>query len=174
MGLLVQTAKNYLCTCGSLIRVYYYNYAHGCVFAHALVVFLTSVVWVMNKRIFFGVVNDIRLAKGGVSFFQSVFFFKIFFTSQRLSILSVSLWPFLSPLTTKVLFIVAPVFLPPCLSFSSRCQNMNYSISLCLCLLFNRMSSCRFVFDSFSLFFFNTSWWLLFLLIVCITYNCTI
>lgn len=44
MGLLVQTAKNYLCTCGSLIRVYYYNYAHGCVFAHALVVFLTSVV----------------------------------------------------------------------------------------------------------------------------------
>lgn len=37
-----------------------------------------------------------------------------------------SLWSFLSPLITKVLFIVAPVFLPLCLCFSSHCQNMNY------------------------------------------------
>lgn len=34
MGLLVQTAKNYLCKCGSLIRVYYYNYVNMAVFLH--------------------------------------------------------------------------------------------------------------------------------------------
>lgn len=52
----------------------------------------------------------------------------LFFLSWCLYILSVSLWPFLSPLITKVLFIVALVF-SLSIYFSSLCQNMNYSIS---------------------------------------------
>lgn len=64
--------------------------------------FLTSVVSVTNKESFW-VVNDTAVTVASHSS-------GLFFTSWFFSILSVSLWPLLSPFITKVLFIVAPVF----------------------------------------------------------------
>lgn len=92
--------------------------------------FLTSVVWVMNKTIILSCEQEID--EDSVSFFGSVF---------HLSILSVSMASPLS-LITRMLFIVAPVF---CLSlslFSFLRQNMDYSVSCYL--LFNHRMCCRF------------------------------
>lgn len=65
---------------------------------HTRWLFLTSVVWVMNKKnqflgLWTRLVNAVSHSSG------------LFFSSRCLSNLSVSLWPFLSPLITKVLFI---------------------------------------------------------------------
>lgn len=126
-GLLVQRAKNYrvhVVLLGFIILIMFMAVLH----MHWL--FLTSVVWVMNKTIILSCEQEID--EDSVSFFGSVF---------HLSILSVSMASPLS-LITRMLFIVAPVF---CLSlslFSFLCQNMDYSVSCYL--LFNHRMCCRF------------------------------
>lgn len=126
-GLLVQRAKNYrvhVVLLGFIILIMFMAVLH----MHWL--FLTSVVWVMNKTIILSCEQEID--EDSVSFFGSVF---------HLSILLVSMASPLS-LITRMLFIVAPVF---CLSlslFSFLCQNMDYSVSCYL--LFNHRMCCRF------------------------------